>query len=125
VRRYESASKLEADGPLDHPRPDRTRARLGMALGAVAIGAEATALTLNAMAAIEYFQSSGESQRDIEAANERVRTLNRASFPFHATAALAGLGWGLSRWWPQSVVVDAGRTPGRPTALSLFWHDRF
>ena len=62
---------------------------------------------------------------DQPVSNERVRTLHRASFPFHATAALAGLGWGFSRWWPESVVVDVGATPGRSTTLSVVWYDRF
>jgi len=111
--------------PSDEAEPDRTRARLQTTLGTIAIVAEATALTLNATAAIVYWQSSGDSQRELEISNERVRTLNRASVPFHATAALAGLGWGLSRWWPESVVVDAGLTPGRSTALSVTWSDSF
>lgn len=126
VRRYEGSSPDGVAGlPTDQPAPDRTRARLEVTLGTIAIVAEATALSLNAAAAIEYFRSSGDSQRDLEGSNERVRTLHRASLPFHATAALAGLGWGLSRWWPDSVEVDTGWTPGRPTALSLVWYDRF
>jgi len=125
VRRYEAPSDPVSDHPEPQVGPDRTRARLEVALGTIAIVAEATALSLNATAALQYWRSSGGSQRDLAVSNERVRTLHRASLPFHATAALAGLGWGLSRWWPESVVVDTGSTPGRPTALSLVWYDRF
>ena len=131
VRRYEASSDRVAalpsgaDAPTNRAGPDRTRARLEVALGTIAIAAEATALSLNTAAAIEYWGSSGASQRELEVSNERVRTLNRASLPFHVTAALAGLGWGVSRWWPESVVVDTGKVRGQPTALSLVWHDRF
>lgn len=131
VWRYEAASDRLPEPPANPAGPDgpggsdRTRVRLQFTLGTIAIVAEATALSLNAAAAIEYWRSSGDSQRELETSNERVHTLNRASLPFHATAALAGLGWGLSRWWPESVVVDAGKTPGRPTALSVVWYDRF
>ncbi len=125
VRRYESSSDRVPEPPGVPPARERTRAGLEVALGSIALAAEATALGLNAAAAIVYWQSSGDSQRELEAANERVRTLNRASIPFHATAALAGVGWGLSRWWPESVVVDTGLIPGRTTTFSFVWHDRF
>jgi hypothetical protein len=125
VRRYAAAADRIPERPADHSAEKRRRANLEAALGTIAIVAEATALSLNAAAAIVYWQSSDNSQRDVEAANERVRTLNRASIPFHATALLAGAGWGLSRWWPESVVVDTGLTPARATTLSFVWHDRF
>lgn len=131
VQHYEAMPHRSVEPPASALRPagtvgpDRTRARLEFTLGTLALVAETTALGLNAAAAVEYWRSSGASQRDLEASNERVRTLNRASLPFHATAALAALGWGVSRWWPDSVAVDAGSTPGRPTALSLTWYDRY
>lgn len=129
VRHYATVSdrlpETGAEPAREQPPRERARADLELALGTIALAAEATGLGLNAAAAIVYWRSAGGSQRELQAANERVRTLNRASIPLHATAALAGAGWGLSRWWPESVVVDTGLAPGRPTTLSFIWHDRF
>lgn len=104
VQRYLSiASQSDPaaeQGALERP----ARRRVRKVTGGLAIASEVIALALNGTAAYLYFTGNNSSQQQTELTNERVQTLNRASLPFHASAALAGIGWALITWWPQPSV---------------------
>lgn len=78
------------------------RQRVRLTTGGVAIVSEVLGLALNGVAAYLYLKGDDASQRETQQLNERVRSLNRASLPFHASAALAGIGFGLASWWPEA-----------------------
>lgn len=96
-----------------HPKPSATRQKVALVSGVTALGMGAAGLTLSSVALGTQLGARDASQQELDAANQRIKTLNNASFACYGVALAAGLTWAWARFWPQSgVTLSAAPTAG-------------
>ncbi|MFZ5897018.1 MAG: caspase family protein [Myxococcota bacterium] len=120
VAAFRNSARAIRDEPESaRDEPSSTRRTVAWAAGITAITAGAAGLTLSGLAMKTSFDAEGRSQFDIEASNEQIRKLNRASIPCYGVAVAAGLTWAWAKWWPESGVKFGAGSPGRHAADGL------
>ncbi|HKO51164.1 MAG TPA: caspase family protein [Polyangiaceae bacterium] len=124
VREFELAMVAVNERPVDTAVPAQDS--LATVAGWVAIGAGGAALTLSAASLATSLSSDGGSQVEIDAHNQRVKTLNIASAIGYAVAGVAGVTWGVCRLHLAGSPASAGGPrPLRDAGLTLMLDGRF
>jgi hypothetical protein len=124
VRDFELSMVVASERPERPAAP--TTGTLQTVAGWVAIGAGGAALTLSAASLATSLTSKGESQVEIDRANQRIKTLNIASLVGYSVAGVAGVTWGLCRLHFGAAPASTGGQPRvRDAGLALELEGRF
>jgi hypothetical protein len=124
--RDDAARAREPASEEAHAQASPTRRKVALVSGITALGVGVAGLSLSSAALATQLHAESASQQELDAANQRIKTLNRASFACYGVALAAGLTWAWARFWPESgVALGAAPTGGGSAGFFLSAERRF
>jgi len=120
VHAFRSSAAIERDEAPARAKRSATRRTVATVAGVSALVAGGAGLTLSALAINSSVQARGASQASLEASNQQIVNLNRASVVCYGTALAAGLTWAWAKWWPESNVTVNAQALGPSPSDGLF-----